>query len=110
MCGYCAASVLKIDIVPTEVLTDPTISLEDAIPRILRKLGLAVPIHVRITDFVHRVTAGAEIGISASVGSISAAVTAVAGVGYYYDATPADVITVDPAHMAVTGITIFTIP
>jgi len=108
-CDYCRASVLRIEIVPVEVLTDPESNLENALPRITKKILDIVPIHVRVTDLIHiigPVDAVETITISTSV---VLGVTAPASVGYYYDIVTGDILGVDPDHIAVTA-TAFTVP
>jgi hypothetical protein len=46
-CDYCAASALKITIVPADVLTETGVIWEQMIARILAKVTRAIPIHVR---------------------------------------------------------------
>lgn len=108
-CDWCRASVLRIEVVPQEVLTDPDALLAGVLTRLIRKLLQVVPIHVRLTDVVHIIgPVQATLNISASA-SVIATVTSAASVGYYYDIVPADVITTDPDHMVATG-TVSTVP
>lgn len=109
-CGICKASVIRVEVVPVEVLTDPEANLENALPRIVAKILQVVPIHVRLVDLVHIVgPVQATIGLTAQVAETAAQVAIAASVGYYYDIVPADEIEVDPAHLVATA-TSFTIP
>lgn len=108
-CDWCRASVIRIEVIPQEVLTDPDALLAGVLTRLIRKLLQVVPIHVRITDIVHIIgPVQASLNITADV-SIAATVTAAASVGYYYDVVPADEIETDPDHM-VASATVFTVP
>jgi hypothetical protein len=108
-CNYCRASLIRVEVVPVEVLSDPDALLDGVLLRLVEKILQVVPAHVRFTNIIHVPdTAVAEWNITASA-SISAFVSATAGLGYYYDIFPADVLTVDPAHLVASG-TAFTIP
>jgi hypothetical protein len=107
-CAYCRASLLRLEVVPVEVLTEPDVLLDGVLGRLANKLLQVVPAHVRITDIVHIVTAEAALNITVSASS-SSATFAAASVGYYYDIVPADVIETDPSHIAVSA-TVFTVP
>jgi hypothetical protein len=52
-CDYCRASLLRIEVVAAEVLSEPEALLGDAMGRLSRKILQAVPVHVRTTDIVH---------------------------------------------------------
>lgn len=109
-CGFCKASVIRVEVVPVEVLTDPEANLENALPRIIDKIQQVVPIHVRLVDLVHIVgPVQAVLNIQAVVVETSLSVAIPASVGYYYDIVGADVIEVDPSHLIATA-TSFTIP
>jgi len=108
-CGFCAASVIRIEVVPVEVLSDPTALLDGALTRLIRKILQVVPVHVRITDIVHIIgPVQIPMNISLTV-TTSPVVFAYGPLGYYYDIVPADELPIDPDHMVVTG-TVFTIP
>jgi hypothetical protein len=109
-CGFCKASVIRVEVVPVEVLTDPESNLENALPRIVSKILEVVPVHVRIADIVHIVgPVQAVWNMQAQVANISVVVASSASAGYYYDIVPADEIEVDPSHFVATA-TSFTIP
>ena len=50
-CSFSAASGLLIDITPTDVLTETGEIWEQMIPRIVEKVGRAIPIHVKVLLF-----------------------------------------------------------
>ncbi len=101
-CGYCRASLLRVEITPVEVLADPDALLDGVLGRLVDKIGDVIPIHVRITDVVHIVDAQATLDLAAQ-GCIVRVVTAPAMVGYYYDILPADELPADQDHMIATG-------
>jgi hypothetical protein len=108
-CDWCRASVLRIEVIPTEVLTDPDALLAGVLTRLVQKMLQVVPIHVRLTDIIHilgPVQATMNITATAQAATI---VTAAASVGYYYDIVPADVIEADTDHM-IASATVFTVP
>lgn len=108
-CDYCRASVLRVEVTPAEVLTEPDALLDGVLPRLATKILQVVPAHVRLTDIVHvlgPVTAALTITVTSSA---SSAIFAFASVGYYYDIVPADEIEVDPSHISVSA-TVFTVP
>ena len=108
-CGFCKASVVRIEVVPTEVLTDPDSNLENALPRIIGKIQQVVPIHVKLLDLVH-IVGPIEATLNITVNVFPQVQVAIpASVGYYYDIVEADEIEVDPQHM-VASATSFTIP
>lgn len=107
-CGFCAASVIRVEVIPVEVLTDPDALLEGVLTRLVRKILQVVPAHVRITDIVHIVEVSIPLNISLTA-SMSPTLFAYGPLGYYYDIVPADELPIDPDHMIVTG-TVFTIP
>ena len=107
-CGFCRASLIRIEVTPVEVLTDPNALLEGVLTRLVRKILQVVPIHVRITDIVHIVNASIPLNLSLSVSS-ETSMFAYGSLGYYYDIVPADELPADPDHMVVSG-TVFTIP
>lgn len=118
-CGWCRASVIRVEIVPQEILTDPEALLDHALERMVRKILLVVPIHVRLTDLIH-IVGPAAANVHVAVGGPTtphlyatatqlAALFAYGPVGYYYDIIPADEIAVDPSHIIASG-TQFTIP
>lgn len=108
-CGFCRASVIRVEVRPEEVVSDPEALLEGVLTRLIRKIGQVVPIHVRLTDIVH-IVGPVQIPLNIQVvSSYSATVLAYGSVGYYYDIVPADELPVDVDHMVVTG-TVFSIP
>jgi hypothetical protein len=108
-CGFCRASVIRVEVQPQEVLSDPDSLLDAVLTRLVRKIGQVVPIHVRLTDITHVVSV--QIPLNIQIGSVSggSSVFAYGPVGYYYDYVPADELPADPSHMVVTG-TAFTVP
>ena len=108
-CGFCAASAIRIEVVPAEVLTDPDALLEGVLTRLVRKVLQVVPAHVRITDIVH-VVGPVQVPLDIRVvPATSLTATAYAPVGYHFDLVPADELELDPDHVVVNG-TAFTIP
>lgn len=102
-CEYCRASVIRVEVVPVEVLSDPDALLDGVLSRLVNKVALVVPIHVRQTELVHILgPVQANMNIIAQ-GEVSSAVTAAAQVGYYYDIVPADELPIDQDHMIATG-------
>lgn len=120
VCWFCAASAIRVTIIPDEVLNEPESLLDDALARMVRKILLVVPIHVRLTQLTHivgPVTAAVHVDVTPGPGHIYADVTrqtqtvaVYASVGYYFDIVEADAIEVDPPHIAVAGVTQYTIP
>lgn len=108
-CDYCRASVLRVEVVPAEVLTEPDALLDGVLPRLANKILQVVPAHVRLTDIVH-ILGPVEATLTITVtATSSSAIFAFASVGYYYDIVPADEIETDPDHIAVSA-TVFTVP
>jgi hypothetical protein len=108
-CDYCRASVLRFDVVPAEVITNPDALLEGVLGRLTSKILQVTPAHVRFTQISLNIgPIVAAFSITADIATASTA-TVSAGVGYYFDSTDADVITLDPDHM-VASVTAFTIP
>jgi hypothetical protein len=117
-CSWCRASVIRVEMRPEEILTDPEALLDNALQRMVDKILLTVPIHVRVTDLIHIVgPVDANVYVSPSpgpghlyaTGTQQAALFAYASVGYYYDIVEADAVVTDPPHIAATG-SQFTIP
>ena len=119
-CWFCPASAIRVTIVPDEVLNEPESLLDDALARMVRKILLVVPIHVRLTQLTHIVgPVAAAVYVSttpgpghiyAEVSSQQRALFAYASVGYYFDIVEADVIETDPPHIAVANVTQYTVP
>jgi len=119
-CWFCPASAIRVVIIPDEVLNEPESLLDDALARMVRKILLVVPIHVRLTQLTHvvgPVAAAVHVDVVPGPGHVYAEVTsqqralfAYASVGYYFDIVEADEIELDPSHIAVAGVTQFTIP
>lgn len=107
-CGFCAASAIRVEVTPAEVLLDPEALLEGVLTRLAKKILQVVPVHVRITDIVHVVTVSLPLDLLL-LGSTSPAISPFLPLGYHYDMTEADVIEVDPDHVVLTG-TVFTVP
>ncbi len=108
-CSYCRASVIRVEVTPVEVLSDPDALLDGVLTRLVQKILQVVPIHVRLTDIVHLVgPVQATLDIKALVTS-SPSVLVAAPVGYYFDVVPADELELDPDHM-VASATQFTVP
>lgn len=120
-CPYCAASAIRVTIVPDEVLNEPESLLDDALERMINKVRKVIPIHVRLTQLSHIVgpvdAAVHVVNVPIGTGHIYADVTkqqyalfAYASVGAYFDIIPADVIETDWPHIAVTSVIQYTIP
>jgi hypothetical protein len=116
-CWYCKASVLRIVMIPTEILLEPDALMDDAIGRLVRKIWKGVPVHVRLTDLIYltgpvsalvRDTDPSHLHLYATAAQ-QEAIVAFAQVGYRFDMTPGDVMPADPPHMVGQG-TQFTIP
>lgn len=108
-CGFCRASVIRVEVRPEEVLSDPDALLDAVLTRLIRKIGQVVPVHVRLTDIVH-IIGPIQIPLNITIAVTgSGTVLAYGPVGYYYDYVPADELPADPDHMVVTG-TAFTVP
>lgn len=102
-CGYCRASVIRVEVVPVEILTDPQALLDRALDRLVTKVIQVVPAHVRLTDIVQilgPVQALMDIQIQASVSRFA---TAFASAGFYFDVVPADELPLDQDHYVATG-------
>jgi hypothetical protein len=119
-CWYCPASAIRVTIVPDEVLNEPESLLDDALARMVRKILLVVPIHVRLTQLTHivgPVAAAVHVPVAPGPGHIYAEVAsqqrslfAYASVGYYFDIVEADAIETDPPHIAIANVTQYTVP
>lgn len=105
-CDYCRASLIRIEVRPTEILNEPDALLDGILERLRDRILAIVPIHVRIADIVHIVDGIVAVGMAGQhlivTGTQQRALFAYVGVGFYYDHHAADVLTVDPAHMVVT--------
>lgn len=102
-CDYCRASVIRVEVTPVEVFSDPDSLLDGVLQRLAAKILGVIPAHVRVTDIVHIVgPAQAIVGISVQA-AIARTATAAASIGFYYDIIPADVIPVDPSHLSASG-------
>lgn len=119
-CWYCPASAIRVTIIPDEVLNEPESLLDDALARMVRKILLVVPIHVRLTQLTHivgPVEAAVHVDLVPGPGHIYAEATGqarvvavFASVGYYFDIVEADAIETDPPHIAVENVTQYTVP
>lgn len=119
-CVFCPASAIRVTLVPDEVLNEPESLLDDALSRMVRKILLVVPIHVRLTQLTHivgPVEAAVHVSTTPGPGHIYAEVTrqtrtvaVYASVGYYFDIVEADEIETDPPHIAVASVTQYTVP
>ena len=106
-CSYCKASLIRVEVRPTEILNEPDALLDGILERLRDRILAIVPIHVRLVDIVHIIgptsvalgVAGTHLVVAASQ---QRSLFAYAGLGYYYDIFPADVIQVDPSHMVAT--------
>jgi len=102
-CDYCRASVIRVEVVPVEVLSDPDALLDGVLERLAAKILGVIPAHVRVTEVVH-IVGPVQVTIGVSVqASVSKAVTAVASIGFYYDLIPGDELPIDPSHLVVSG-------
>lgn len=109
-CGYCRASVIRIEVVPVEILTDPQALLDRSLDRLVIKVTQVVPAHVRMADIVQilgPVQALMDIQVQAT--SLSAVVAAFASAGFYFDIVPADELPLDQEHYVATG-SVSTVP
>ena len=106
-CDYCKASLIRIEVRPTEILNEPAALLDGILERLRDRILAIVPINVRIADIVHIVgPVSALVGVAGQhlivTGDQQRALFAYAPVGYYFDHHAADVLALDPAHMVVT--------
>jgi hypothetical protein len=107
-CDYCKASVLRIEIVPQEVLTDPNADLDNALPRMITKIRRIVPVHVRLADLVHVIgPVPASLQLTATA-SATVQATAYAALRPLYDLIDGDEIATDPDRFLVTGLQFLT--
>lgn len=102
-CGYCRASVIRIEIIPVEVLTEPDSLLDLALPRLVSKVNQVVPAHVRVADAVQIVGPAQALMDIQVQGSVSSSVVAFASAGFYFDIVPADELPLDQDHYIATG-------
>ena len=119
-CSWCPASAIRVTMTPDEVLNEPESLLDDALQRMVNKILLVVPIHVRLTQLSHiigPITAAVYVDQVPGPGHIYAdvvyqqsALFVYASVGYYFDIVPADDIETDPQHITVASVTQYTIP
>lgn len=119
-CNYCPSSAIRVTMTPDEVLNEPETLLDNALERMVRKIQLVVPIHVRLTQLTHLigpVTAAVQVDVSPGPGHIysdvlyqQAQIFAYGSVGYHYDIVEADVIETDPPHIAIEDVTQYTVP
>jgi hypothetical protein len=65
-CDFCRASLLRIEMVPAEVLTEPGASLDDSLGRMARKIQQVVPVHVRVAD-IAQVTGPVQVSLNPTV-------------------------------------------
>ena len=107
-CSFCRASVIRVEVVPTEVTSDPDFLLDGVLTRLVNKILQTIPIHVRIAQIDHVTSASASFDIQA-FGTSGTSSLGVAQVGYYFDVTPADEMALDQDHMIATGSS-FTVP
>ena len=113
-CCFCKASAIRVEVVPGEILNEPTARLDGAIERLRDRILAVVPVHVRITDIVHIVgPTDLNVGVAGQHLILNAAqqrsLFSYLPVGYYFDIVPADELEVDPSHLALSG-TQYTVP
>jgi len=119
-CDYCPSSAIRVTMTPDEVLNEPETLLDDALERMVRKIQLVIPIHVRLTQLTHiigPIAAAVQVDSTPGPGHIYADVSfqqaqvfAYGSVGYHYDIVEADVIETDPPHIAIEDVTQYTVP
>ena len=108
-CGYCRASVIRVQVTPEEVTSDPDALLDGVLERLVNKILQVVPAHVRLTQIDHVVgPATAQLSLSAT-GTVVPGIFAIAQLGYYFDITELDEMDLDPEHM-IANASIVTIP
>jgi hypothetical protein len=113
-CGFCRASAVRVEMTPTEILSDPEALLDNALERMVNKILKVIPIHVRLQNLIH-VVGPVEANVAVEGSHIYATVSQTsnfftyASIGYYFDIVPADELEVDPSHLAATP-TQYTIP
>jgi hypothetical protein len=102
-CSYCKASLIRIEVRPTEILNEPDALLDGILERLRDRILAIVPIHVRLADIVHIVEVTVAVGVAGQhlivTGDQQRALFAYAGVGFYFDHFAGDILVVDPAHM-----------
>lgn len=113
-CCYCKASAVRVEVRPAEILNEPTARLDGALERIRDRILSVVPIHVRVTDIVHIVgPVDLNVGVTGQHLHLSPtqqrSLFTYLPVGYYFDMIPADMLALDPSHLAVSG-TQYTVP
>lgn len=52
-CDFCRASVLRVEVTPAEIFTEPDAILDGGLARLVSKIEQVIPVHVRLTDIVH---------------------------------------------------------
>lgn len=108
-CEICRASVIRVNVVPAEVLTEPDALLDGVLGRLTSKILQVVPAHVRVTQISLNIgPVQAAFNIQATV-QAQTSVFAVASYGFYFDVIPADDMPLDPDHLVAT-VTAFTVP
>jgi len=113
-CCYCKASAIRVEVVPGEILNEPTARLDGALERLRDRILAVVPVHVRITDIVHIVgPTNLNVGVAGQHlilnGIQQRSLFSYLPLGYYFDIVPADELEVDPSHLALSG-TQYTVP
>lgn len=112
-CCFCKASAVRVEVTPTEILNEPTASLDGAIERLRDRILSIVPVHVRIADIVHIVSGTLAVGVAGQHLIIDTAqqraLFAFMPVGYHFDIVPADELELDPSHLVMPG-TQYTVP
>lgn len=102
-CGFCRASVIRIEVVPVEVLTEPEALLDRVLLRLVGKVQQVIPAHVRLAEIIQVLgPVQASMNYQAQ-GSVVQIVTAPASAGFYFDIVPADEMPLDPDHYVATG-------
>lgn len=108
-CGFCRASVIRIEVTPVEVLTEPGGLLDQVLARLARKVQQVIPAHVRASEIVHIVGPAQALMDIQAQGSVSITVAAFASAGFYFDIVPADELPLDQDHYIATG-SVSTVP
>ena len=102
-CGFCRASVIRVEVVPVEVLSEPQALLDRVLLRLVGKIQQVIPAHVRLAEIIQIVgPAQATMNYQAQ-GSVIQLISTTASAGFYFDIVPADEMPLDPDHYVATG-------
>lgn len=102
-CGFCRASVIRVEVIPVEVLTDPQALLDRVLLRLVGKVQQVIPAHVRLAEIIQVLgPVQASMNYQAQ-GSVIQLISTTASAGFYFDIVPADEMPLDPDHYVATG-------